>query len=327
MNKIAFFLRIILSASMILAGGTKIINPTDFSSVLVYSIHFSETAGALIATILPVLELLSGLLVLFPGISGRVGIIIIRCLLFIFLVFHILNLLLNFSTNNCFCYGLLFDFSNTQMLVIVLILFGISCLHIQRFYRIETAKISSDLKIFTKSDFLFAIIVFVFFVFSLSIRYQHIRKDSDSGIISKSENIFFQERIKNILESLSSPDSKSVSHLFVFAKSSGCSPCISEFLFWNNAEIPPNVRIVGVYPYSESEQNDWEAFKRLYRIKFKILSINEQDYFELFGKKNIPITRIAFSSRGEILLIDSKSETDSQKKLLLANLHKLFNTR
>ncbi|WP_346286993.1 MauE/DoxX family redox-associated membrane protein, partial [Zoogloea sp.] len=204
MNKIAFFLRIILSASMILAGGTKIINPTDFSSVLVYSIHFSETAGALIATILPVLELLSGLLVLFPGISGRVGIIIIRCLLFIFLVFHILNLLLNFSTNNCFCYGLLFDFSNTQMLVIVLILFGISCLHIQRFYRIETAKISSDLKIFTKSDFLFAIIVFVFFVFSLSIRYQHIRKDSDSGIISKSENIFFQERIKNILESLSS---------------------------------------------------------------------------------------------------------------------------
>lgn len=98
-----FIVRIVIAFVFIYAGVEKISDPKSFSQAIYNYRLFPSEMINLIAIILPWLELISGILLLF-GICVRENSAIIGILLFIFIVMIIISMIRGLDIN-CGCFG------------------------------------------------------------------------------------------------------------------------------------------------------------------------------------------------------------------------------
>ena len=217
----------ILGIPILVAGLIKFVNPSDFASVLKYSFYLPEWSSTLLATVLPLLEILLGIS-LVMNIYQSKSLVVYRILLLSFLIFHIWNYFFA-GKKPCDCFGNLMEFGGTQMIVIVIVLLVASFLKVQ----FNSTQETINKYISSKNRLILNLIVFGILSVSILTRWARIDREITSGLISHVELPWVKDKITSSFRSFININENNKFTLVVILRGKLCRSCLEEINFWN----------------------------------------------------------------------------------------------
>lgn len=312
----------------IFAGGLKIYQPSNFAASLIYTYKFPHVTGVVIATVLPILEVVIGLgLVLrYRILLARLG---ARVLIGSFLIFHLWSLLILGITESCNCFGDIFQFDSRYSMVVVLVM-SVMVLLLKVQPEQEENKVVKNTMRAKVENIIIGLTLIVVVGFALVIRYNKLDSELKYDLITNSHIPVIKARIESDFRKTNLIQKSSFPTMILILRSPGCDKCMSELLFWNASSYKNQINIVGLFP---NEVTDTEhRLLDLFKVQFPVKSISPQLYEEIGGKHPRFVTRLVFNGEGGFLYASRGGESDIERaefvkhidSFLVATNKKLF---
>ncbi len=315
----SFLIYLILGLPILGAGLIKFINPSDFASSLKYSLYFPDWLSILIAIIIPIIEIIIGLSLIFD-LYRNISIITYRLLLICFLLFHIWNNFISVQ-KPCNCFGNLVEFSGIWMMIIILVLLIISFIHLKS--KTEKNSFNSFQKNFSKKNIILVVSIVVLILAVGYVRWLRIERELNTGLISHTELPEVRERFNVIYNKYFSEEKNNKYTLVIILRGKLCISCLNEIYFWNNLIIRDKINITIVF--HDFTKNDIEKYKIDHNIKLNIISLEDTIYNAIIGRYPKLINRILFNPKGQLIRVVSYADDNNEKSRFLSSLKYIIN--
>jgi hypothetical protein len=252
-KRLSFCLRL-LAASILLASGVgKQIGAVDFAIAVQQFLGISETAGILVASTLPALEIIVAIGLLSRDFAA-ISLLLTGILGSIFVSAHIYTFFFSKSTSSCNCFGHLISVNPNHTFLLSIILVLISLLPYSR-YGIETNCKASHSELFSRKRLILSSSIILLLSFSLIHRVTALQRELKNGLINlASSNQEAKTNLEEIVRSLPKKDPSAEATLFLFLRSPGCQICQNELSFWNTNLFNKKVELVAIFPKSTSDR-------------------------------------------------------------------------
>ncbi len=311
LRKFGIAFHLIIAALLIFAGLVKSVYPVQFAFKLRYDYSFAILPAILFAVLLPFIEIALGISMLsakfaWYGIQGM------RILFVTFAAFHGWRYFIEKAhLESCSCFGSLFRLSETDSMLLAVILlifsflFGVSRTEKTFQFGQLLATIRKGLKKIP------GLMIATLLLLILSARYLYIQRYLQAELRSIDAHGNARRNLEIVLrQNLSERLNFFRPNAVIFVRSPGCTSCKAELKYWSDSRYANLVSFLGVIP--ESASPGIENLAKQLKLKYSIMVIPDHAFNAIMGKYNY-IGRIIISTDGKVLFANDNQYGQASK--------------
>jgi hypothetical protein len=314
-------LRTIIAIPLLIAGISKLLDPTSFVIVLVHDASLPHWVAIAISTLLPPIEISTAVLFI-TGIYGTISLSATGILYGLFSIFHLLAMFAVPAIRNCGCFGSFLQMKDSTMLTILLPLFALVLWQGKDLFDHGSQDRLTELRSQgSRKKRTTGISIIVLALIASYVRADRLSNELSAGLLRMTQDMGVRERIEGVLNKLEFDGKKHSPSIFLFLRSPGCDKCVSEILFWNSTHFPESMNIVGIFfvPDGTAETQ----MENLLRIRYNLVELEKAQKDEMFGKAPNLLTRLLFSADGHLLASRVGDGTEEDRREFVDMVSKL----